>query len=461
MNRKLVGGLLIVFFILFIAVIINLFVKLPGDYIIYSLFIIELFYLTWVATRKISISSPFRKLIGTSIILFFPLLILTVLSLILDLSFIEKIIYLVFGIDFLFLFVLFIRKSIRNVKSKRAGKEVEKEKLLERIVKYVVVYGIPLAIIGYVVYMNWLPFGFEKTYVLDVGAKGDTTTTNELYLERNDALSESIQEGEQTFRTLEGSTNLMFKPKVVLKNAKVEVEVVGDNVFVVPPKIDFDPLKYEWNLSIDFSKGIPDFLEGNVELINNCAYFDGQSSLSYPNTYDQFEKGPFTIYAEWTPENDKDNFQQIMGHFNWELLQNSNSVKFQIGRMNDNTGPTYAISNSIDLDFLNNKHSVLAIYKPLENGYIDLFIDDSFAGREYIKNDAIWQDYNKDKSLSFGKSDHGVATHYVGCIHKTMFSYYNIDPFVKKTSFYTGDETLEIPIVGYGKIDSIEIKIKR
>ena len=43
-------------------------------------------------------------------------------------------------------------------------------------------FVIPLAIIGYIVYWNWLPFGYEKTYVLDVGSPGDTDESKDLYL---------------------------------------------------------------------------------------------------------------------------------------------------------------------------------------------------------------------------------------------------------------------------------------
>ena len=69
--------------------------------------------------------------------------------------------------------------------------------------------------------------------------------------------------------------------------------------------------------------------------------------------------------------------------------------------------------------------------------------------------------------MTFGKSDHGVAKHYVGCIHKAMFGYDDAintfvkNSFVKIASFYTSDETLEISVVGSGKIDHVEVNVKR
>lgn len=462
MNRKVVGGLLVSFFVLFVLIVISLFVPFGAfGSLIYTLFLIEMFYFTWVATRKMSVVSPLRKFVGGAIISFVPLLVLTIINLVIDVGDIENVIYFLFAVDFLFLFVLFARKSIRNFKSRRLGKEIEKETPYEKVVRYIVVYGVPLAILGYVLYFNVLPFGFEKSYVIDVGSKGDTTVTNELYLERNSALSEPIQKDGGVFRNLQGSTNLVFKPKAVLGNAKIEVEINGDNVFIVPPSV-FDYSKYDWNLSIDFSKGIPDFLIGNPQFMEGCAYFDGQSKLDYPETHNQFEKGHFAVYAEWTPDNSDNDFQQIIGHFNWELLQEPNRVLFQIGRMNGPSGGFYSIEYPIDPSFFNKKHSALAVYSPnnIRGGYIEFFIDNKFIERKYIGNDAIWEDYSRNP-LSIGKSNHGIARYYGGCIHKLMFGYFNIDLSSQEISFITSEEGVILPIVGNGNLYNLSLYINQ
>ncbi len=449
MNRKFVRGLLISFFVLFLLIILSLFVNFGKiAAVVYSLFFIELFFFTWLYSRKITAKLFFRHFIGFLITSFFFLLLAVILSLFTEV--IPVFIYYLFAIDALVLIVLYTRKKLKKQTTN-----------LDKI-GYAVSILIPLIIIGYVVYMNFLPFGFEKTYVLDVGAIGDTTITKQIYLEKTDTLSEPIQEGEQKFRTLKGFANLMFKPRIALKDAIIDIEVIGDNVFIIPPKIEFDSSKYKWNLPIDFSKGIPDLLEGDAEFIDGCVYFDGQSSLSYPNSHNEFEEGPFAVYVEWTPENNKENFQQIVGHYNWELLQEKNRVRFSVGRMNNKDGEFYPINYPIDSDFFNNKHSVLAIYNPSKNGYIEFFVDNKFIERKYIGNDIIWKDYNENKPLTFGKSLHGIAKYYIGCIHKTMFNYENINLLNKTiSSFYPSGDTLEIPVVGYGKIDSIEIKVKR
>src|SRR3989344_8968978 len=75
-------------------------------------------------------------------------------------------------------------------------------------------FVIPLAIIGYVVYWNWLPFGYEKTYVLDVGSEGDTDSSRDLYLrDLTDIgrISEPmIDENGNTYRDINYATNYLY-----------------------------------------------------------------------------------------------------------------------------------------------------------------------------------------------------------------------------------------------------------
>ena len=100
--------------------------------------------------------------------------------------------------------------------------------------------------------MNWLPFGYEKTYTLDIGSDSAIDKGNRLYIVKNNALSDPITENGETFRYLNGTTELVFNPKAVLKDALVNISVTGENVFVGGP-IDFDYNDYDWDLFIDFS----------------------------------------------------------------------------------------------------------------------------------------------------------------------------------------------------------------
>ena len=293
-------------------------------------------------------------------------------------------------------------------------------------------YAIPLSFLLYVLYWNFLPFGYNKTFTIDVGAEGDTS--GEFYIEPSRDLSErKVAPDGTTFRELNGIAYAVFKPKAVLKNAEITVEVEGEGVSVIPPVIDFDPDSVQWDYSWDFTQGKkPEELglTGNAFPFDGAMYFDGKSRLELPDSADKFETGPFTVYAEWTPTGSGSSSQQIIGHYNWEIYQNSNNVSFTIGRVNNVEGAFYSIDYPIkDESFFNSKHKAIASYSPAnsleENGYIELYIDGSLVDRVLIGQDKIWDLYNGETNLSIGKSRHGSANFFKGYVNKVNFSFGN------------------------------------
>jgi len=90
---------------------------------------------------------------------------------------------------------------MKNVESK-------KEKSTTYKVITALTYLIPFVIFVYIIYINWLPFGFEKTYILNVGNEEDTDISKELYLVESDALGpRTCVEGE-CFRELNGTVKI-------------------------------------------------------------------------------------------------------------------------------------------------------------------------------------------------------------------------------------------------------------
>jgi len=328
-------------------------------------------------------------------------------------------------------------------------------------------YAIPVGFLLYVLYMNFLPFGYNKTFTIDVGSENDTKVS-EFYLEPSKDLSErktgTDANGKQyTYRELNGVAYAVFKPNAVLKNAEVTVSVEGEGVSIIPPVIDFKPEDVKWDYSWDFTQGKkPEELglTGNAFPFDGAMYFDGKSRLELPNSTDKFEDGPFTVYVEWTPQNSEDNFQEIIGHYNWELLQNKNSVSFQVGRMNDAQGLVYYLKYPIDKEFFNKKHYAVAIYNPSQNGYIDLYVDENFAGRTYFKEQIIWTKYGSD-NLSLGWAEHhnyGKSPHLKGLISNISYvsSVYNLGENIIQFN-YVSKEEVYVPLVGTSIFNSVKI----
>jgi len=333
-------------------------------------------------------------------------------------------------------------------------------------------YAIPLAFLLYVLYINYLPFGYNKTFVINVGSPTDTKVS-QFYLEPSPDLSDrKIDANGKPYRELNGMATAVFKPNVVLKNAKITVEVTGQGVSLIPPYLDFDPNSVQWDKSWDFTPSassgqasIPKDLKNinnKVFIFDGAAYFDGTARLELASSSNMFESGPFTVYAEWMPINDASSSQQIVGHFNWELWQNKDSVYFQVGRMNNATGTSYSIKYPVDETFFNQKHSAIAIYSPSDtNGYIELFIDGKFDGRVNIGPDKIWKDYGKENlSIGWTPYNYRKSPHFKGDIFQIRMVFKNVI-FTKSSVNIknTSDQEARILIMSTGTSTITQLKL--
>src|SRR6267142_214885 len=114
-------------------------------------------------------------------------------------------------------------------------------------------YAIPAIFLLYVLYWNFLPFGYDKTFTIQVGSANDTS--GEFHLEPSRDLSErkTAPDG-TTYRELNGLAFAVFQPKAVLKNAKVTVSVEGNGVSLTPLQLDFNPASIAWGNSWDFTQ---------------------------------------------------------------------------------------------------------------------------------------------------------------------------------------------------------------
>jgi hypothetical protein len=346
--------------------------------------------------------------------------------------------------------------------------ELETHPFLVKVLIFLA-FAIPVAILAYVFYVNYLPFGYSETYELTIDEEGlISPISNEIYITNtNGRKLLSLPEG------VNGQVNVVIEPNVVLENAQVNISLEGDEgVYLgTPLKVDLD--SYDWDYVWDFTQGIPDDLEGTAEYNSEegCAYFDAtkEQTLFLPNSSDMFEDGPMSIYVKWKPSETSQvlgDYQQLVGHYNWEVYQGKDSIRFQVGRMNDENGTFHRIGYEFEKDFFDKGHELLAIYFPDNNsgeGYIELFVDNQFSGRTNILNGTLYKSYN-DLDLGFGWSPHGYQAnpYYDGCIHEIKILEQPIqERLIENSIFSVGDEELLIPVVGEGEFNSIAIKISQ
>lgn len=307
-------------------------------------------------------------------------------------------------------------------------------------------YIIPIFFFSYILYLNLLPFGLEKTYLIEVGNETDTSPS-EFYLEPSENLSTKKNTNfGNTYRELSGNANIIFKPKENIKNSKIEIKIDGDSIVVIPKEIDFNYKEINWDNYFDFSEKLPSDFTGQSYIFDEYLYFDGKSQTSINNTQDKFEKRPFTVFIEWQPDDPDNNLQEVIGHFDWELVQNKETISFQVGRMNNATGTIRTIWYPIENDFFYKKHTAVAIYSPSstedENGYIELYVDNINAGRVYIGNDVIWGDYG-NQNITLGKAAHnyGKNPYFKGRVFKVGLAEKNFSS--DNSSFTFFNKTLQ------------------
>jgi hypothetical protein len=325
-------------------------------------------------------------------------------------------------------------------------------------------WTLPILFILTVLYLNFLPFGFHKDYSITIGADGSVvSSSSQIYLQ--DMKGKMITNLSDVYTY--GQVNVIVKPKAVLRNATVNISIINSNSSnVYLAKTNFSVENNNWDYFWDFTKGIPSPLTGTAKYDKEkgCVYFNGSlnQTLSYPNSSDMFEDGSFVVYAKWRPEDAQGKAQQIIGHYNWELWQNNDSLRFMIGRLDNKTGSMPSISFPVNESFFDETHEAIAVYKSDKGGfgYMEFYVDNQFVGRKTISNSSIWAEYNGNKDLNMGWSPHnyGNNSYFTGCIYSGRFDYENIS-HLTVYSFDSSNKTIQIPVLGNGMPQEIKLTV--
>ncbi|MCK5630479.1 MAG: hypothetical protein KAI26_07710 [Nanoarchaeota archaeon] len=130
-----------------------------------------------------------------------------------------------------------------------------------KIFRNIISILIPLFILGYIIYMNWLPCGYAKTFMLDVGSEEDILTGNFMYLD-NKGFTPRQSYGVDTWRSplFEKPVKIFFKPPILLdKDVNLSLSIDMTNNDTVYIKV-FNPSinKTEW---IPYYPAINDYVK--------------------------------------------------------------------------------------------------------------------------------------------------------------------------------------------------------
>src|SRR3989338_1695105 len=147
-----------------------------------------------------------------------------------------------------------------NKNMPREPHNIEKEENSSRgLTKFLIflAFAIPIAILGYALYINYLPFGYENTYSLTIDESGIISPlSREIYLTNSQGRKLlSLPDGVQ------GQVNVVLNPNVILKDARANITVEGEGVYLATP-INISDIVWDYNW--DFSQSIPQAFQGTA-----------------------------------------------------------------------------------------------------------------------------------------------------------------------------------------------------
>jgi hypothetical protein len=283
-------------------------------------------------------------------------------------------------------------------------------------------YALPVLALLIVLYLNYLPFGYDRTFVIQAGVAGDRDGQFRLISAR-DGLSERLTAADGTpYREISGASYAVFSPRAYLRDARVHITIDGDNIVMLPPNIAFDPAAYAWDTA-------------STAGTDSCIAIPDPRSEALAAALPQSRDEAFSFYAEWTPQADASGLGLLAGTSSLGIVQTRDDVRFTVG--------STTLKHPVDRDeFFGVRHAVLAAYAPgtaeQPSARIDLFVDGDFAGRIY---------FDAEQGPSAPPTAEGTpAPYYGGCLHDLRLRSEAIDTASTQADFTVSRDDTYYPL---------------
>ncbi|MCD5381817.1 MAG: hypothetical protein LR017_00695 [Candidatus Pacebacteria bacterium] len=287
----------------------------------------------------------------------------------------------------------------------------------------------PIIFLLYTLYINYLPFGYSRTIVLDIGKRHDTNGARILSLEPTRDLGDmaTLENATSTYRPLHGITHLIFNPGVILEQATTSVTIQGDNVRLLRSVAALDISNTDWQYYYDFTQNKPlatQGLAGTAFLFEGCLFFNQDATLHLPNITHDLRKDRLAFAVTWKPVNDTLRYQRIIGGTYWDLFQHNHSVRLEV-RSPRNIFEKTIIDYPIAEDFFHHKHTAKVVLDFSHSiPFIEMVVDDTLP----ISQSVPVRDYT---AFTQPMEEHGLAAgiqydtnnrRFNGCLYNLAFS---------------------------------------
>lgn len=150
----------------------------------------------------------------------------------------------------------------------------------------------------------------------------------------------------------------------------------------------------------------------------------GLAWVDFSNTANKFETGDLSFYIETLPVS-KNSSEYLICHYNWRFVKYLDKFRYNVGRMNNGSGPFYIIDYPVSN--WNKVYKLLGLYHPDPdggNGYIRFIVADADGTivkdeTKSIGSDIMYVDYGNHNLYIF-RSEHGEADGYTGVASKPL-----------------------------------------
>lgn len=234
-----------------------------------------------------------------------------------------------------------------------------------------------LFIISLFFYLYYLPFGFskERTY----SAEELLTEEANLILDQGSSFYE-----EQGNFILDGTSVFRYRPKIKQLDLNISAEVKGDNIYIVPNKLNSMDSDFHW----DYSKNLTP-KDSNSEYIEINEYKPEDSTIFSVR---------LIVSPDWEliKDSENKNSQIILKYNDFKIIQSNNQFLLTVDQYFEDTLSSTNVSYTIPEKYLTDtkkSFEILGVYKkplPEENGYIKMYVNNKLSG---FRNITSFQKY--------------------------------------------------------------------
>jgi hypothetical protein len=294
----------------------------------------------------------------------------------------------------------------------------------------VVAYAIPLCALLLLLYIEYRPFGYSTTYILDVGSDADTDIRADIYLVPTTDLSERKIDAEgTTYRELNGIVDIKFQNPYTINPDALDIGIDGSDVqrLYSTALPNFSSTPWKQNIDLRLADTARTAVTGNAIFFDGGMYFDGDAWLETDHTQ-LSPSQPMSVYVVWKPIDSDTDKQFLIGTEYWGVYQSANEIFVALGPQSGTSDTALRITAPIQETFFNETHTLLMRYIPPDSdldthGMIEVYLDTQLIERRIIQAESgMMLPSSRVVSMGWSPRSYGTISTFKGYLYQVALT---------------------------------------